>query len=637
MALRVADEEEQKNYQNPLIDDGLEKSYNSPSADRPDPVSTDDLENIPTLGHEPLTPKQIKNAEETGRQLNLGRVGKDEKELADLSGGFNKGGITGGGDDSKDKKSFFVRNRRKTIGGVAGGGVIGILLAVFGVLQGPAELVHLSQILQKPTFGEQDASKDRLRGIIRYARTGNYGETRVGYLGSKLANRTISQLKSIGIEFENDGLGRPKSVSFDTTSEKSPYQGLSDEEVKSKIAEQHGISDSSRIRKSGSKFVIDLDLTQSSDIDLAKSLKSSTVAELGNGKILTALKGRNLATFFGLPRLFSPVSKKATQIETKLNNRATRIKAEKDRATPRRDAVAKRAAGARASLKSKLGGKAKATLTGSLIASAALCLVRSAASDVVAVNYASIVVPSAIEAEDKISVGSKVQSNKDINTDDAGAVKETFTDDDGKTIWGATALNALANNGYGAGEDIPSDFQQAFSNETTADHIKDTVSTHVAGVDVSGLVCSLPGQAVQVAISGVLIAAGPFTFGGSWAVFAAKAGAGAAATAGALWFLQGQLEKLISNDSIVPEVFSGPLGGNLLAYGSVVGADMTARASGGVELSDEESLALLNKQQEEEKAHSSRKVSLQECLTPKITDLSLLKSSIHKQWTQEKT
>jgi hypothetical protein len=129
---------------------------------------------------------------------------------------------------------------------------------------------------------------------------------------------------------------------------------------------------------------------------------------------------------------------------------------------------------------------------------------------------------------------------------------------------------------------LPSEYAQAFSGDTTADSIKSYTSIKVGPVDLTGAVCSDLGLAIGL-VTGVaaIVAAAP-TGGGSLALYAGGQTAAAVGTAGIIYMLHQQLLPIVEDKAVVPDSLSGPLGGNLLAYGFRELANIDARSSGGV-------------------------------------------------------
>lgn len=483
-----------------------------------------------------------------------------------------------------------VRLTRKRVAtfailGIVGGG--GIFTG--SILTGPAQLVHLSQILQKSFKSQENTSSIRTKGLWRFHKTKDVGETRVGKYGSNVFKKATEDLKEKGIEFKRDPrTGRPLAMTIDPLKDPN-LRDLTREKQEKKIAKQYKV-DQDRIGRTGAgrsgKLTIDM---KGLSTKQAQPLVNSSLQALGDGRIVTGIKTRTLGKFFNMPGLFSPLKKVAADKEQKISDKITRRQAnkeeEKKRAKERKAAASPRATAAKANLKEKLTGN-QGKISAAVLGPAALCIVNDVADSVIAVNRESVAVPAAVESVDKTAIGAQVQSGNKISQRSASPVANSFTDENGKTIFSAKALQALAGKKDPGGEDISVVNRNAFSNDTTAQKIKDTIGTP------SAVVCSTPGLVIQGGINVAILVAAVPTAGGSVAVFAAKQGTQIAAAAGVIYLLQKQFAKLISDDALVELPPSGPAGGNILAYGSREAANISSRASGGVELGSKESAAL---------------------------------------------
>jgi len=538
------------------------------------------------------SPSQIKDAEET--------AGDDDRLGKGYTGNTSS---TGGG------RRRFRLTKRQTIIGVGSSTLVGVAFSFFSISSGPLQLIHLSEILQKNFHSSNEDSSNRLGKLFRYARSGSLGETRVGKLGSVTFGRTIDQLKDIGVEFQRDGLDHVKSVSIKTEELSKKYpelKNMSEAESKAfladKFPENIKVDDFKTTGGGKGKYIFEIKVRGTS-ISFSRAVSKGALSFLENGKILSGVKFRVMAQFLEQPSLFHPIKRfKAIaqdQAAVKVEKKAEAD--EKARQEAEQQAIKDKAAPDVASLKDKLKSNTKTLVGSALVGQAMLCIVRSVADDVVKVNRAAIVLPTVAQATDKIAVGEQVKSGQDISAEQAGGVVDNFKDKDGKTIWQSKALQATAGMPQ-TGKDLPADFQQAFSNNTTAQSIKDTVgSPKLAGVDIGAAACSKIGIAVGLAIGvGQLLSSAVAALPSGGLSVAAEISyitAKQVAVAGALYALQHAFTNLLSDKAIVPDVLSGPLGGNLLAYGARETANTGARASGGVPLSNSDT-ALLDRQEE---------------------------------------
>ncbi len=525
----------------------------------------------------------------------LGGTDLAEKESAPGS----SDGVIGGGFQSHDMisrkemmKALVNRNKRKALfGGLGMGVIIGIIMSA-SLVSGPLELVNLSQVLQKGLSGDNKTSSERTRGLLRYAKSGSIGETRVGLVGSKVFGNVSDQLRGVGIDFQTNTNDQVKSATIDTAklSQKFPeLEHMSVAERRSFLADKFSLSESQLGKISGSahgtKFAVN---TRDFGVKSTRALVKNSLSILDDGKVVTAVKFRVMAQFFDLPGLFHPLKRAAAGASDKAFTAAERKTAEVNRNKAVETPVEDTGADAVGSLRGKLGGLSlRAGVGVALLATAGMCIIRSSAGDIVKVNRAEIVGPAAVDAVDKTAVGSQVQSGQDITLSGAGDVEQGFTDSSGQTIWKGKALQVLSGMPSANGQDLSNDYRQAFSPDTTADHI----DSYLGGGGIGAVACSLPGQIIQGVIGLGLVISGFLDAGASWGAKAAVEGASAAGTAGAVTLLQHQFVNIVRNKAIFPAVAAGAVGGNLLAYGARESGNMIARSSGGVALPNTNNVA----------------------------------------------
>lgn len=506
---------------------------------------------------------------------------------------------------------YGITKKRALFGGVTIG-VIGAVMGITSILQGPGQLVTLSEVLSKPQSGSEDASRSRMQGLFRFARTGDFGETRLGKLGSKSYGKSINRLKAIGVEFKTNGINftGAKIDSKKLASNFPELKKMNDAQVRVFLADKLAIPPETITVRGG---VADIDGRNLSD-KVSRSFMKDTRGLLGDGKVVNWLKFRPMSKALGVPSLFHYWERATNKVINSLLDREAKQRAaeeRKEKSKEVRKPSQERAASSTEKIKGKLSGPQTA-LGGALIFTTALCTVRSVADDVVVVNRSSVVEPAMAEAVMNMSMGSQIKSGKDFDLSQVGAAVDSFTDKDGKTIWESKELQAMSGERSPTGKTLPAEYRQAFSNDTTAQHIKDTVGspTLPGGIDLGAAACSTPGIIIQgaagvVLVVGSIAAAGP-TSGASLAAIAVKTGAGMAATAGALYFIETFAVKMLADEDLLPEQLSGPLGGSLLAYAARESANTSVRSSGGVALSkeDEASYAIRAEQRSREEFQS---------------------------------
>lgn len=587
-------------------------------------------------GPGPETPRELLARENSGGVGSTGKASKKESSIADKLGkGFTPV------DAALPPQAKLIKSLAKAFAtkkgraGLGIGGVIGMVVFLASVTQGPLQLIHLSQLLLKPEFGNEKNSSIHFTQMMRYAKTGDFGETRVGYLRSKLKDKYLEQMKDAGFDIkESTTFGRPSTLTIDSSHpDRAKFKNMTKKEVFAEVTgEPAEYVDEVDIRRSGAVWEIDVDLTKTKGLTyMEKTMRyasnNSNLGRYWDGKLANNLRYRSvLLPYFGLPGLLSPVSKKATARLEAAFTKKEAIEAEKERSSPRIEKMKELSASARSNLRDKLSPKRQAVLGLTLGGIAGYCLVHDSAEEAAEYNYQAIVKPAAAEMADKTALGSQVQSGFTARggvastflgpvkasaqtTEDSsggldplsakaiGTIQRTMEDEDGKNVFAAKGIDALAKNGKGAkGEDLPLEYQQAFSGDTTADNIRDGTDINTFGVDVTALACGTPGQVVGGLATIGLLLAGPPSGGAAWAAFLGKTTAGVAAGVGAGILLT----KILDSDLNIEAPVAGALGGNLLAYGSRASANMNAMSSGGVELSDSESIALMQEQDKQE-------------------------------------
>jgi hypothetical protein len=516
------------------------------------------------------------------------------------------------GTKSSIRYALFGTGRRRVMSGGIAGSTVAIVIFILTITSGPLQFIHLSQILQKNFWAQEKVSSIRTKGLFRYAKTKDIGETRVGFLGSQRFAKATAQLKELGIEFTDriSATGAPRTMVIDT-SKYPDYKKLSTAEKKAAIIRDFQVKDPTIISRRGNVFSIKLSSTSLKGIDFSSALLKTSLSKLDKGKLATAMNFRILKKFYNMPRLFSPLEKVTSAKQNQLGEVLTPKQAEEERSKQINKSVAEtpEALKARSSVKELLENNKTRILTTALIGQTTICLIRSVADDSITFNRAAIILPATVQAVDKVSVGSQVQSGQNFNIGQLGGIAEGFKDSDGGTIWAAKSLQATAGEANPSGPDLPGDFGQAFSGKTTADNIRGSVEIHILGRDVTAAVCSQAGKLVGAVIGLGAIITGFIDFGGSWAAYVAQQAAVAAATAGVLYFFQQEFSNIIQDKAIVPDVLSGPLGGNLLAYGAREASNVGARASGGVELDGTEN-TVVDKQQKLEDESKFRSLSV---------------------------
>jgi len=552
--------------------DSLEDSFNSPSSDKD-------------------------NLDEDERNPNQDDASDAEKKESDQIGdGYNE-------NDSKKTKgrSIFRRKPMALIGGgiasiFTGGGLM--ILPMLGIPN-----IHLSQLLSTDSYGNSHNADIRWNMIYRYAKSGGqYGQTRVGYVGSKVYAAGVANMDAHGITINEKSLSKAGTISFDL--DRNPEtKNMTREQARSHLAKKYGVPESRLGNIGGRKLAITG--LQNESAQFKMDLFNKINAEVFNGKFSTWLANRVIPRFYGVYSNWHPIKRVANEKiwdpVSKWLDKKERAKSEKDRKKRvRSKQLAEKAKSSAKGLKDNLDSGPKKLASGALMVTGAMCLARSAADDAIAFNRAAIVAPSILEAQDAMSVGAQQQSGMDFDVLQMAAVSDTHTDKDGKTIMAATALKAKGNPYANDGEDIPYDYAQAFTGDGGAKMLSEL------GGAIGDVACSPGGIVVQVVGGLALLITGPagnaIRTAGSMsakAVIAAKTGTSMLGGMIAMVGLQKLITEVLKNDELDYDSLPAPVRGNLMAYGSRAMANSGAILAGGVELSKEESLAIDQQQFQE--------------------------------------
>lgn len=533
-----AHEDMQPGWYKPSADDSLEKDYFAPSA-----TDADLPDNHPSK--------------------------KDSSSSASSATTDTKGGLRA-----------KLKGKKKGIVGILAGVLMGGVFAFFGFLAGPLELMHLGNILGNASRPTSSLLRTRTGHFFRNQRavaTGQVGETRVGRIGSKIFAKAEGQLNRSGITIErgSGSTGRPTNMKINPANNPL-FKDLAPDQTRGAIARHFNI-EPSRLSVTGSTYNISM---TDSNIRQTRALTFSALASLEDGRVKTAMNKRIMAKYFNVPSLFRPFKRLQAGAENRYATRAQRRDAERERKQNKRPRFGLKYTKKIDDTKKKY---ATSKYTNFLfIATGAYCFAKEISVLIPYLNFAAIVVPSALGAVDKEAINSQIIHGDELEYGQAGGTQETFKNEDGISLWPAAGLKALANSGRDmGGEELPQGYRQAFSQESTAGNINGALSSFGGSIG-----CSKGFLAIQ-AIAGLALA---FVPGAGWGIRVGTSLAGAALSMKVMSYVTEILLDRITEDPV--EFFSGPLGGNLLAYGAMAGNNINARSMGGIELTPEQSSEL---------------------------------------------
>jgi|GEM_PF-953731 len=526
---------------------------------------------------------------------------------------------------------WIGRNKGKS---ATGGGIIGLLIGggffLGGIATGPMQLINLAHILDHSFSKVQSDSSDRTNHLFRYAKAlqeKNVGYTRVGLIGQKVMGGVLADLGKVGITIETNKANRPTGIKFEKSKLEKEFpetKNMHPDEYKSFVADKLGVPVE---ELTGNIDNLHLDVKNYKFSATKNLIKNGQIGLVGDGKIEAGLKTRVLGKFFGLGSLFHPFSKALAQ---KLNDRvnaATEKRQSKQEAEQQfaeeqtrtqTGGVDSEGATVASKVEEDVKGQSGIRTKGIIVAGVVLagaCIAHEAASEIPKIDYYRVVAPTEIEATSIIAMGSQAMDGSGgITADQVGAKIESFTDKNGNTIWQSAGINALEGNklsttSKGAYQnDIPISYRQAYGSHMTANTINSIALNILDGITGPGELLkffgvSHPGaalcnSAVQWTLFGLsTIAQGIADFFSGGAAQVAITGAETAETVAVQTLVIGNVIKMAEDwfvnsktaGKLAEDAFSGPLGGNLLAYGSRAAADVAAIGGGGISMGNSSS------------------------------------------------
>lgn len=542
------------------------------------------------------------------------------------SDGDKKGGVAAGGlataelaaglsnpaSFARGAKNFFwgSKNRKRaTVGGGVTGGMVAGGFFILAILSGPGQLIHLSEILQKNFTGMDNATSYRTNLILGSAGAQDIGETRLSIIQRQYLRSAVDKLGNIGIEFETNSVGQLRGATIDTNKLADKYpelDGMSQNDRQAWLVDHYkGVYSPSQFVSDGNgKFKIDASDFPSKSLRL---LSNRTYDLAGNGTAMAAFNKRILAKYFDIQNLFHPIQKslsdKSRGVVNGIDDKTRAVQEEQAKMDEKVQAPGEAAF-------SDAKGKANdytSAASNLLLFTGGVCLVRSIAGDIVTINRSLIVLPTAVQASNFIAIGEQAKAGQDITLDQLGPIEQSLTDSNGQTIWSAKALQATAGNPNPTGQDIPSSYKAAYSPDVTANAIKGWADDAIGGSFIAGLACSPGGIAAQflgsVALSAASVISEIGTAGADTpavvGLWAGKEGLSFTLSAVGLHIVQQFILSKTTTGALAKDAFSGPLGGNLLAYGARAASNIGAIAEGGIQLSNSTAAALAYQQQQQ--------------------------------------
>lgn len=418
----------------------------------------------------------------------------------------------------KKTKSWFNKKKTATIAGIVAS-TLGLTAFIAAPLTAPLEFVHAAQSLRLPHFGAQeDAGDTRLNALMRYAKSGDPGQTRLSYLESKYYNRITVDMEKAGFKADYDKGSYYKGMYVDTTSEKSPYRGLSDQEVKQNFEKKFGAG---TFEKRDGRYYLN---EKTSYREQHRAFKI-IAKDMGYNGVTAAMRARTLekfgvVTWHPLKKIDKKVNQSVLQLyEDWKKERDARIKSgDKTPTIDTKNAVEEDKDGNKTPLEGagqtgevnkssvkttldSISASKGASVAGGLAAVAGfVCVVDTVNDNIGDIRYEQVAKPLMRQGMDVITAGEQVASGLDFNDTQLELYSKIYRgkDSNGKTTEWSQAESIRANNGGDGGVPLDQNVSDLLANKPVA------ALNWVNDPSVSGLVggvCSGAGQVVTGVVS----------------------------------------------------------------------------------------------------------------------------------------
>jgi len=480
------------------------------------------------------------------------------------------------------KNVFFGSKRRKqaTIGGGVGATIVGGAITLFGIFAGPAQLIQLSHVLQSNFSNSQNVTSNRANKLFRYATASDPYESRVGLLGRQFLGPAIQNLKDIGVEFDLNPASGLNKVTIDTKLLGEKYADLGElsPDDRAQWLDNALPSAAGRFEYQGDGvYTVD---NSSSSLSLDSLLANDSLSLLGDGKIITGINGRVLSDYLNVSSLFHPLSRAAEAGLKKATTLAQKKKAVEGEEQTADGGVEDNPAAVSAANDAKEDDDSfNDPIEKGLLVSATACFMRNVSSSINTLNKYRIALPAVVEAMRFISIGEQIESGQDISASQVNDTESSL----GNVFQGEAlqATEGLSGSSYRGTNDLPDDYKQAFTGSGLASTIKSWANGALGGSVPASAICSTPGQYAQILVGLGISASDIFDGGASSAiVFTVNQSESFIQSALVMRLLHQVILNKTTDGKLAKTAFSGPLGGNLLAYGARYAADLGGAAQG---------------------------------------------------------
>ncbi|KKU20394.1 MAG: hypothetical protein UX30_C0001G0002 [Candidatus Saccharibacteria bacterium GW2011_GWA2_46_10] len=491
------------------------------------------------------------------------------------------------------------------------GTIIGLFFG-FSVLQGPLQFIHFAQLLRGfHMTSQEDAGDGRVGRFYRFVRSGgDFGETRVSWLGSKYKNKIFADFERIGLKPEFGGFKTFSGFTIDRKNPNSPYRNLNNAEVEAKLIEKGIAKESISFR--GNEVFVD---AEKGYFKQTRALRAM-ISELGYGTISSAIRARplqkyGLVTWHPLKLLDKKLNKTVAEAYEKwriareerfrtgirdpsVDGKNAQIdEGETDEDGNKKYRPIPEETKLEPSKTREILGKIKSSgytkgAAGIAGATGVVCIIRDVNNNVGLIRKENIIDPLTRIGMDALTIGQQLMSGVDIDQETLSFAAKKFNGKSTKGKWAGVggAADVRATSAFEAAS-IQAESGQKQTGLDIDEGIKENISGPSPGFlswadDSFKELCSTVGLVVVGAISAVIGVLSGNTVNTAF---------GIAASALALPFVIDKVSDFIAGQSVNVAAVGAEFG-NYANYGVRLAGNSMALMTGGSALSKEEELAL---------------------------------------------
>lgn len=534
----------------------------------------------------------------------------DDSEESRLNDQVGKGYTSDSKGDKNSGKSGSS-GKRKGIAGIVSVIIVTGSVGMLGILQGPFQLIHAAQLLQRFHFLSDEEFMDGRTGqLIRYARHMRNPQMRnMGAIGNKVGNHYEAKLKQSGMNI-NYSRGRIQSIDINVHNPK----GLAIwNDLKARGA-------TSTISPTG-MVKVDLDV----DFGGTRSRRGAVkgiVRGMGLGKVSTAVGSRTLVRRAGVD--FHPLKNVVRTGDEKLRNYWDKRQAERnerrkngvtadidpklrdpDADPPEKDPIDEGRLNAPDA--PDVSGKIQVLkkITGIAAVVGAVCGVQQLGESIDENQQKLIVLPLIRIGIETISMGNQVMDGKDVSFDEIGATASQYFDETaevgGKSFFSARSIQTEVGD-EPVGPDLPDGARPSQQKPVFFQAVDKVLNTITGGS--ATFVCSAVNSTLGTVVGyGIDALVAGFTGG---TVSAITSILGGLVSDQAMGYFADDLVRWMSSKPLAINA-KGALLGNYANFGAFLASNEAAVAHGASVLTATQRMGLENEQKQIFLAEQSRK------------------------------